>query len=110
MVAASGSVPPVSAFDNVMMSGSFAGEQAPGPAEAGEDFIEDEEQLVAIRQLSQPAQHLRVVEAHAACALHQWFDDDARKLLGVTLDEARNGFVLAVRYVEHRMLGEKAAE
>ena len=55
MVAASGSVPPVSAFDSVMMSGTTpAASQAniaAGAAEAGEDLVEDQQQLVAVGRL-----------------------------------------------------------
>ena len=93
MVAASGSVPPVSAFDSVMMSGTtpacLAGEQRAGAAEAGEDLVEDQQQLVAVGGRAQPAQHRGVVEPHAARALHQRLDDDAGDLVGVALEQAR---------------------
>ena len=52
MVAASGSVPPVSALDSVTMSGTHAGvlerEHRAGAAEAGEDLVEDQQQSVTV--------------------------------------------------------------
>ena len=91
MVAASGSVPPVSAFDKRddvrHHAGGLAGEQAAGAAEAGEDFVEDQQQLVAVGRLAQPVQHRGVVEAHAAGALHQRLDDDAGELVGVAFEQ-----------------------
>ena len=52
IVAASGSVPPVSALDSVTMSGTTPAclerEQRAGAAEAGKDLVEDQQQLVAI--------------------------------------------------------------
>ena len=93
-------------------AGCFAGEQGSGAAEAGEDFIEDQQQLVAVRRLAQPAQHRRVVKAHAARTLHQRLDDDAGELVGMALEKARKGrgALLVLRQIDHVMLGQEAAE
>ena len=61
-VAASGSVPPVSALrqgDDVGHHlGRLAGEHRAGAAEAGEDLVEDQQQLVAVGGRAQAAQHV----------------------------------------------------
>ena len=58
-------------------AGRLAGEQVAGAAEAGEDLVEDQQQVVAIGRRAQAPQHRRLVEQHAAGALHQRLDDDA---------------------------------
>ena len=74
-------VPPVSALDSVMMSGTTpAASQAnivpvrPKPVKISSKISE---QAVAVSGRAQTAQHLRLVEHHAAGALHQRLDDDA---------------------------------
>ena len=88
-VAASGMVPPVSAFDSRMMSGAISphGEHRAGATEAGEDFVEDQHQAIAVGRRAQAAQHIGIVEQHAAGALHQRLDNDARDLTGVAFQQ-----------------------
>ena len=78
-------MPPVSAFDSVMMSGvtpaASQANSAAGAAEAGENLVEDQQQLVAVGGRAQALQHRRLVEQHAARALHQRLDDDAGDLV-----------------------------
>ena len=57
-------------------------EQRAGAAETGKNLIEDQQNVVAVGRFAQRPQYLRVVEAHAARALHQRLDDDGRNLLG----------------------------
>ncbi len=93
-VAASGSVPPVSAFDRVTMSGvtpgRLAGEHRAGAAEAGEDFVEDQQHAVPVGERAQPPQHLGLMEAHAARALHQRLDDDGGDRVGILAPASRS--------------------
>ena len=95
IVAASGSVPPVSALDSVTMSGTtpacLEGEQRAGAAEAGKDLVEDQQQLIAIGSGAQRAQHLRIVKPHSARALHQRLDDDGGELVGMPLKRSLKG-------------------
>ncbi len=93
IVAASGSVPPVKRLadgDDVGNdAGLLAGEHGSGASEAGEDLVEDQQQIVAVGEFAQAAQHGRVVEQHAARALHQRLDDDAGDLAGMALEHLR---------------------
>ena len=92
-VAASGSVPPVNAFDSVTISGTISAashaNRVSGAAEAGEDFIKNQQKFITVRSLAQPTQHGGVVKAHAAGTLHQRLDDDPGELVRVTLERAR---------------------
>src|SRR5262249_56373612 len=93
-------------------AGCFAGEEASGSSEAGENLIEDQQQLVAIRGRAQPLQHQGAMEAHAAGALHQRLYNDAREFLGVTLESARKdrSALLTLRQLDDVMLGQQAME
>ena len=113
IVAASGSVPPVSALDSVMMSGTtpaaWNANSDAGAAEAGKDLVEDQEQFVAIGGGAQRAQHLRIVKPHAAGALHQRLDDDGGKLVGVPLERGLEGgrACLVDRQIDRDLLGQQ---
>ena len=84
-VAASAIVPPVNAFDNVIMSGTttrpLAGEHRAGPPEAGEDLVEDEQAAVAVRRFAEADEHIALVEEHAASPLHERLDQDSGNAL-----------------------------
>ena len=115
-MAASPSVPPVSAFDSVMMSGvdarRFAGEHRAGAAEAGEDLVEDQQQVVFVGQRAQALEHRRVVEFHAAGALHQRLDDDAGDAVGARGEKfvERGRALLAVRQIDDMVLRQQPGE
>ncbi len=116
-VAASGSVPPVSAFDSVMMSGvdarCLAGEHAAGAAEAGEDFVEDQQQIVAVRR----------GRAGAAARLASWnsmppapctsgstmMPASSSACRSSTPDKRCDAFLVA-RQLDHDVLGQKPAK
>ena len=68
-------------------AGVVGGEQLAGPAEAGGDLVEDQQHVVGQAQLAQHVQVARVVEAHAAGALHHRLDDHRGQLVGVRLDQ-----------------------
>ena len=78
-VAASGSVPPVNAFDNVIEVRRdprlLAREQRAGPAEARRDLVENQQQVVAPRGRGDARQRLGRMEPHAAGRLHERLDD-----------------------------------
>ncbi len=86
-------MPPVSAFDSVMMSGTdtgaLAGKHCSGAGKAGEDLIEDQKEVIAIGQTAQPRKHDRIMKTHTARTLHQRFDDDARKHVRILLQQRR---------------------
>ena len=114
-VAASGSTPPVNAFDSVMMSGTIAGgltcEQRAGAAEAGEDLVGDQQQTMAIGGRAQAAQGRGVVEDHAARPLHQRLDDDrgdVRCLAREQHVEPRRARLIA-RQIGDELIGQKTA-
>ena len=64
----------------------LAREHATRPAEAGGDFVADQQHLVRIAQVAQHPQINGVVKAHAARALHDRFDDDRGEGAGVRGD------------------------
>ena len=70
-----------------MMSGLtprvVGGEQLAGAAEAGGDLVEDQQHAVPVADLAQVGQVARIVEPHAARALHHGFDDHRGQLVGV---------------------------
>ncbi len=95
-VAASAIVPPVSALDRQMMSGTMpAWSQAKSePVRPKPVMISSEDQQAAMarRQRGDRSQRVGAVEFHAAGALHQRFDDDggeAAALLGQQRVERR---------------------
>ena len=59
------------------------GEQVAGAAEADEDLIEDQQQVVLVGQPAQGAQHFVGMEQHAARALDARLDDDRGDLAGL---------------------------
>src|SRR5262249_38010338 len=93
-------------------TGCLAGEQAAGAAETGEDFIENQKKLIAVRRFAQALQHRRGVKAHPARALRQRLDDDACELVGMTFETARKarGAFLALRQFNDTMLGQYPVE
>ena len=64
-------------------AGVVGGEQLTGAAEAGGDLVEDQQHVVAVADRAQVDQVARVVEPHAARALHDGFDDDGGQFVGV---------------------------
>ena len=61
----------------------LGGEQLPGAAEAGGDLVEDQQDVVAVADRAQVDEIPRVVEPHAARALHDGFDDHGGQFVGV---------------------------
>src|SRR5690606_37032319 len=51
-----------------------------------EDLVDDEEDVVTPRQLTERREKLRVVHAHAGGALDEGLDDDGRERVGILLD------------------------
>ena len=86
-VAASGSVPPVmrlrQCHDVGNDSGLLAGEHVARAAEAGENFVEDQQKLMFVGECSQPLEHGDIVKFHAAGTLHQRLDNDAGKFIRI---------------------------
>ncbi|MNT02651.1 hypothetical protein D3C72_1371560 [compost metagenome] len=88
----------------------FEGEHGPGTPEAGEDLVKDQQQAVLVRQVAQAAQHFRVMQQHAARALHQRLDKNARQLRRARLQELIQGGVggVVARQVHDVVLGQHA--
>ena len=63
--------------------GVVGGEQLAGAAEAGGDLVEDQQHVVAVADVAQVGQVPRVVEPHAARALHHGLDDHGGQFVGV---------------------------
>jgi hypothetical protein len=85
----------------------FASKHGAGAPEAGEDFVEDQQQLVFVGGGAQAAKRLLVMENHAARALHQRLHHDAREFAGMAFEEGvegGNGFSVS-RQRDHVMLG-----
>ena len=61
-------------------AGVVCGEQLAGAAEPGRDLVENQQHLVTTADVTQVAQIAGIVEAHAAGALHDGFDDHGRQL------------------------------
>ena len=61
----------------------FDGEHLSGPAEAGGDFIVDEQDAVFIAEPAQTAQVFCRIDAHTRCTLQNRFDDEGRCFLPV---------------------------
>ena len=55
-------------------------EQRAGAPEPGRDLVEDQQQLVSVAELAQQRHDRRVVEVHAAGALHDRLEDHGRQL------------------------------
>ncbi len=70
--------------------GLLHGEHRAGAAEAGENLVEDQQQVVAGGRVAQALQHGGRVEHHAARALHQRLDDDAGDLARVAIAGIRS--------------------
>ena len=82
MVAASGKVPPVKRFgqgDDIRLhTGNLACEhRIAQPRKADKNLVKDQEQIMRISQTAQGLQRERIVEDHAARALHQRFHNDS---------------------------------
>ena len=65
------------------------GEELPRPAEPGGDLVEHQQHVVGQAQFAQHVQVAGVVEAHAACTLHDGLDDHRGQLVGMCLDQPR---------------------
>ena len=83
-----------------------------GPPEARENLVEDEEEVVAVGGFAQAAQDRGVVEQHAARALDQRLDQNAREFVGVPLQHAleRRRALLVARQIDQDMLGQEAGK
>ncbi len=64
-------------------AGLFAGEHRAGAAEAGEDFVEDQQDVVALAEFFNFRENIGRVEFHAAGALDERLDDDRRRFLAI---------------------------
>ncbi len=71
--------------------GVIAGEQGAATAKAGGDLIGDQQYPVATTGLAYALQVARVIEAHAASALNQRFEDHGGDLLVVGRQQAGEG-------------------
>ena len=61
----------------------FEREQFAGAAEAGGDFVENQQHTVLIAQAAGTAQVFGVIEIHAARALHDGFEDQRGEVVGL---------------------------
>ena len=89
-------------------AGLLEGEHRTGAAKASEDFIEDQQYLVALRSRPQSLENTSIVKAHAAGALHQGFDDDCSHLAGAVGEhglERRRGRLIH-RQIDDDLLGQ----
>ena len=62
----------------------FDGEHLACPAEAGSDFIVDEQDAILVTEMAQAAQVFRRVDAHTRCALQDRFDDESSRFLSIS--------------------------
>ena len=58
-------------------AGAFTGEQGAGAAEAGHDFVGDQQHPMLVATGADAGECRRVMKAHAAGALYAWLDDDS---------------------------------
>lgn len=65
-------------------AGVFDGEHLACPAEAGSDFIVDEQDAILVTEMAQAAQVFRRVDAHTRCALQDRFDDESSRFLSIS--------------------------
>ena len=99
--------------------GVVHGEQFAGAAEAGGDFVENQQYAVLVAKTACAAQVLRVVKAHAAGALHDRFQNHCRHFVAVLFQQAAQGIQIPLvpvvvvahrRRVREQVLGQHLAE
>ncbi|CFM10567.1 Uncharacterised protein [Bordetella pertussis] len=92
--------------------GLLEGEHRARASETGEDLVENQQDAVSVGQFAQPREHLRVMQQHAAGALHQGLDQHAGDPPGMALQVRLQGRQrgLVARQRQHVVLGQQAAE
>ena len=72
----------------------FGGKQGACASKTGGDFVQNQQDVELVAQRAEGTQVLRMVEPHAASALHNRLQDESGQLFGVGLkDHAVGGHV-----------------
>ncbi len=93
-------------------SPATTGEHRAGAPETGEDFIEDQQQIVFVGGRAQTAQCHLVMKDHPAGALHQWLYQNAGQFFRMAFEERVEGgdALFVARQIDDVMLGQQTGE